>query len=76
MVSDGRISRKDANRAGIITGIVLNQSVRKQPRTMLLRKGRVLISAGTEKSQVSRFGVSSVQVTGTLEIHACHSVCR
>lgn len=38
MVPDGRISRKDANLAGIMTGIVLNQSVRKQPRTTLYEK--------------------------------------
>jgi len=38
VVSDGRISRKDANRSGIMTGIVLNQSVREQPRTTMYEK--------------------------------------
>jgi hypothetical protein len=36
--SDGRISRKDANRSGIMTSFVLNRSVRKQPRTTMYEK--------------------------------------
>ena len=38
MIPDSKIPSKNETRAGIMTGIVLNQSVRKQLRTTLYEK--------------------------------------
>lgn len=38
MIPDSKIPGKNKTRAGIMTGIVLNQSVRKPPRTTLYEK--------------------------------------
>ena len=38
MIPDSKLPGKNKTRAGIMTGIVLNQSARKQPRTTLYEK--------------------------------------
>lgn len=65
MIPDSKIPGKNKIRAGIMTGIVLNQSVRRPPCATLFEMAGFSSLLVQEKVRYSHlgYGVSSVRVT-------------